>query len=53
MYAIQKVCLVSALRSLQTAEYLLDGLIFARPYLPFAGFSLLGGFIIGVILTRV
>jgi hypothetical protein len=53
MHTIQKACLLSALRTLQTAEYVLDGLISARPYLPFAGLSLLGGFIIGVILTRI
>jgi hypothetical protein len=52
MYTVQKACLLASLRTLQTAEYLLDHLMYARPYLPFAGLSLLGGFIIGILLTR-
>jgi hypothetical protein len=51
MYTIRKVCLLTALRSLQTAEYLLEGLIQTRSYLPFAVLSLLGGFLIGFLIT--
>ena len=52
MYIIQKACLLTALRSLQTTEFMLDGLLRTRPLLPFAAFSLLCGFVIGFIATR-
>ncbi len=52
MYTIRKLGLFTALRTLQTAELLLDGLIRSRPYLPFAVSSLLVGFVIGFFLTR-
>jgi|MudIll2142460700_1097286.scaffolds.fasta_scaffold1711728_2 hypothetical protein len=52
MYAIRKLGLITALRTLQTAELVLDGLIRHRPYLPFAAVSLLAGFAIGFVLTR-
>lgn len=52
MYAIRKFGLWTALRSLQTAEFMLAGLIRSRPYLPFAALSLLGGFVIGFAITR-
>jgi hypothetical protein len=53
MYRIQRIFLLSALRTLQAVEHLLHGLILARPYLPFAAISLIGGFAIGIILTRI
>ncbi len=52
MYAIRKLCLLTALHTLQTTEFMLDGLIRTRPYLPFAVLSLLGGFAIGYLLAR-
>lgn len=52
MYTIRKLGLLTALRTLQTAEFLLDGLIRGRPYLPLAVPSLLVGFAIGFLLTR-
>jgi hypothetical protein len=52
MHAIRKLGLITALRGLQTAELLLDGLIKSRPYLPFAVLSLLVGFGIGFFLIR-
>jgi hypothetical protein len=52
MHTIRKLGLLTALRALQTTEFMLDGLIRSRPYLPFAMFSLLGGFAIGFLLTR-
>jgi hypothetical protein len=53
MILIQKFFLLTALRTLQAVEQLLHGLILARPYLPFAAISLVGGFVIGMILTHV
>jgi hypothetical protein len=53
MILIQKFFLLTALRTLQAVEQLLHGLILARPYLPFAAISLVGGFVIGIILTHV
>jgi hypothetical protein len=52
MYIIQKLCLVTALRTLQTTEFMLEGLLKTRPFLPFAACSLLFGFAIGYLLTR-
>ena len=52
MYAIRKLCLLTALRTLQTTEFMLGGLIRTRPYLPFAALSLVGGFVIGFILSH-
>jgi hypothetical protein len=52
MHAIRKLSLLAAVRALQTAEIVLDGLILTRPYLPFALLSLIGGFAIGFILAR-
>jgi hypothetical protein len=52
MYIAKKVCLLTALRTLQTVEQLLRGLIIARPYIPFAALSLIGGFVIGIVITR-
>jgi hypothetical protein len=52
MILIQKFFLLTALRTLQAVEQLLHGLILARPYLPFAAISLVGGFVIGIILTH-
>jgi hypothetical protein len=52
MYAIRKIGLTAALRTLQTTEYLLDGLVQTRAYLPFAVLSLLGGFAIGYLIMR-
>jgi len=53
MILIQKFFLLTALRTLQVVEQLLHGLILTRPYLPFAAISLVGGFVIGMILTHV
>jgi hypothetical protein len=53
MYIIKKLSLLTALRTLQAVEQTLRGLIVARPYLPFAALSLVGGFVIGIILTRI
>ena len=52
MYILQKVCLLTALRSLQTTEFMLEGLLRTRPLLPFAAVSLLGGFVIGFLAAR-
>jgi hypothetical protein len=52
MYIIRKLSLLTALRALQSTEFMLDGLIQTRSYLPFALLSLLGGFAIGFVLTR-
>jgi hypothetical protein len=53
MYIVKKISLLTALRTLQAAEEVLHGLILARPYLPFAALSLAGGFVIGILLTRI
>jgi hypothetical protein len=53
MYIIQKFFLVTALRALQTLEQMLHGLILARPYIPFAALSLVGGFVIGIVITHI
>jgi hypothetical protein len=52
MHTIRKAFLLTALHTLKTTEFMLDGLIYTRPYLPFAAVSLLGGFAIGFLLTR-
>jgi hypothetical protein len=52
MHAIRKACLLTALHTLKTTEFMLDGLIYTRPYLPFALISLIGGFAIGFLLAR-
>jgi hypothetical protein len=52
MYTIRKFCLLTALRSLQTTEFMLEGLLQTRAFLPFAAFSLLCGFAIGFLVTR-
>jgi len=52
MYTLKKLSLLTALRTLQTVEQMLRGLILARPYLPFAALSLAGGFVIGILITR-
>jgi hypothetical protein len=52
MYTIQKLFLITALRTLQTTEFMLEGLLQTRPFLPFAACSLLCGFAIGYVLTR-
>jgi hypothetical protein len=52
MYTFQKLCLMTALRTLQTTEYMLEGLLQTRPFLPFAALSLLFGFAIGFLLVR-
>lgn len=52
MYTARKLCLLTALRTLQTTEWMLDGMLQSRPYLPFAVVSLLGGFAIGFLLVR-
>jgi hypothetical protein len=53
MYIIQKFFLVTALRALQALEQMLHGLILARPYIPFAALSLVGGFVIGIVITHI
>jgi hypothetical protein len=53
MTLIQKFFLLTALRTLQAVEQLLHGLILARPYLPFAALSLIGGFVIGIFIARI
>ncbi len=53
MYIVKKLSLLTALRTLQTVEQMLHGLILARPYLPFAAASLGGGFVLGIIITRI
>jgi hypothetical protein len=53
MYIIQKFWLMAALRTLQTLEQMLHGLILARPYIPFAAISLIGGFVIGIVITHI
>jgi hypothetical protein len=53
VYTIRKLGLLTALRTLQTTEFMLDGLIQTRPFLPFAVISLIGGFAIGFLLARV
>ena len=53
MYIIKKFSLLAALRTLQAVEQMLHGLILARPYLPFAALSLVGGFVIGIAITRI
>jgi hypothetical protein len=52
MYLVKKFSLLTALHTLQTVEQMLHGLLLARPYLPFAGLSLVGGFVIGVVLKH-
>jgi hypothetical protein len=52
MHAIRKAGLFTALRVMQTAEFVLDGLIQTRAYIPFATISLLVGFAIGYLITR-
>jgi hypothetical protein len=52
MYTFQKLCLLTALRTLQTTEYMLEGLLQTRRFLPFAALSLLCGFAIGFLLVR-
>ena len=52
MYMIRKACLLTALRTLQTTEFFLAGMIRTRPYLPFAMLSLICGFAIGYLLTQ-
>jgi hypothetical protein len=52
MYTIRKFGLTAAVKTLQTTEWILDGLILTRPYIPFALLSLLGGFAIGFFLAR-
>ncbi|MBN2085564.1 MAG: hypothetical protein JW748_10110 [Anaerolineales bacterium] len=52
MHTIRKLGLLTAIRSLQTAEFMLDGLLHTRPFLPFAACSLLCGFAIGFVMTR-
>jgi hypothetical protein len=53
MYIVKKFSLLTALRSLQALEQMLHALIIARPYIPFAAISLTGGFVIGIIITRI
>ena len=53
MYIFQKFFLLTALRTLQALEQLLHGLILVRPYIPFAALSLAGGFVIGIVITRI
>lgn len=53
MYIVKKYSLLTALRSLQAVENMLHGLLIARPYLPFAAVSIVGGFVIGIILTQI
>jgi hypothetical protein len=52
MDTVRKLGLLTALRTLQTTEWMLDGLLRSRAYLPFAVVSLLGGFAIGFLLVR-
>ncbi|MFN2299166.1 MAG: hypothetical protein ACK2UB_09980 [Anaerolineales bacterium] len=52
MYKIRKFGLTAAVKTFQTTEWMLDGLIFTRPYIPFALLSLIGGFAIGFFLAR-
>jgi hypothetical protein len=52
MHTIRKFGLQTALCALETTEFMLDGLIRSRPYLPFAALSLLGGFAIGFLLSH-
>jgi hypothetical protein len=52
MHAIRKLGMLTALRALQTAEYLLEGLIRTRSFLPYAAISLLGGFALGYLFIR-
>ncbi|HEY5118616.1 MAG TPA: hypothetical protein VII90_04105 [Anaerolineales bacterium] len=53
MYIIKKFSLLAALRTLQAVEQMLNGLIVARPYLPFGALSLAGGFVVGIVITRI
>jgi hypothetical protein len=53
MYLVKKFSLLTALHTLQTVEQMLHGLLLARPYLPFAAVSLVGGFVIGIVITRI
>jgi hypothetical protein len=52
MHIAKKISLLTAIRTLQAVEQMLRGLILFRPYIPFAALSLVGGFVIGIVITH-